>query len=64
MNTTKTLEADRLSQHKCYHIIPCAVSEEVRKMTISELEDARVKGNSFKVLIAIAQLTGPCVIED
>lgn len=59
-----TLEDNRLSQKKCYHIIPCAISEEMRSWTSKQLEFARRSGDKYKVLISVAQLTGPCVLTE
>jgi hypothetical protein len=50
-------------QHKCYHIIPCAVTKEMREWAATKLEEARNSGDEYRVVIAIAQLTGPCVID-
>lgn len=49
-----------LLEQKCQHVIPCAISKEMRQFTVTQLEEARRSGDDYRVLIYITQLTGPC----
>ena len=55
-------EAHRAAQANCHHLIHCAVDADTRAAVSRHLDQARSVGDGPGILLAIAQLTGPCCL--